>query len=299
MDMNMYSLYPDYKELFLTPYNNPEIIFERVYTFDNRHLPLEIANGPNGYGGWAGNTPLQNLVDDYEMENGEPIDVQGSGYDPQNPYEDRDPRFYDTILYNGADYRGREVETFVPGGRDSPDGSQPWNTSKTGYYLRKFINPELPIQNPWNAQTTQPWIYIRHAEVLLNYAEAQNEATGPDASVYNAVNTVRDRSGMPDLPQGLSQAEMRERIRNERRIELAFEEHRFYDVRRWMIAEQTANEPAYGMQVTKNDDGSISYSQKVALDGRNFQQRHYWLPIPRREIQASDGRLEQNPGYGQ
>lgn len=299
MNMNKYSLYPDYKELFLTPYNNPEIIFERVYTFDNRHLPLEIANGPNGYGGWAGNTPLQNLVDDYEMENGEAIDAQGSGYDPQNPYEDRDPRFYDTILYNGADYRGREVETFVPGGRDSPDGSQPWNTSKTGYYLRKFINPELPIQNPWNAQTTQPWIYIRHAEVLLNYAEAQNEATGPDASVYNAVNTVRDRSGMPDLPQGLSQAEMRERIRNERRIELAFEEHRFYDVRRWMIAEQTANEPAYGMQVTKNDDGSISYSQKVALDGRNFQQRHYWLPIPRREIQASDGRLEQNPGYGQ
>ncbi|MEL7834777.1 RagB/SusD family nutrient uptake outer membrane protein [Fodinibius sp. Rm-B-1B1-1] len=297
MNMQKYSLYPDYGELFLTPYNNSEIIFERVYTFDNRHLPLEIANGPNGYGGWAGNTPLQNLVDDYEMDNGMPIDESGSGYDPQNPYEDRDPRFYETILFNGAEYRDREVETFVPGGRDSEDGQQPWNTSKTGYYLRKFINPDLPITNPWNGQSTQPWIYIRYAEVLLNYAEAQNEATGPDASVHDAVNEVRNRVGMPDLPQNLTQSEMRERIRNERRIELAFEEHRFYDVRRWEIAMDTENEPAYGMRITKNGDGSLEYERKVALDGRSFEEKHYWLPIPREEIQASDGQLEQNPGY--
>lgn len=298
MDMSEYSLYPDYGELFLTPYDNPEIIFERVYAYDNRHLSLEVANSPNGYGGWAGNVPLQNLVDDYEMANGEPIDEPGSGYDPQNPYENRDPRFYETILFNGADYRGREVETFTPGGLDSEDGPEPWNTSITGYYLRKFLDTDLRVQNnPWNDQTTQPWIYIRYAEILLNYAEAQNEASGPDMTVYNAVNEVRNRVGMPDLPQGLSQSEMRDRIRNERRIELAFEEHRFYDVRRWMIAEQTANEPAYGIDVTMNEDSSISYSQDVALDGRSFEQRHYWLPIPRQEIQASDGRLEQNPGY--
>ena len=139
---------------------------------------------------------------------------------------------------------------------------------------------------------------MRFAEVLLNYAEAQNEAVGPDATVYDAVNRIRQRQsvGMPPLPAGLSQAEMRARIRNERRVELAFEEHRFYDVRRWKIADVTENVPAYGIDVVKNGN-TFTYTRKVALTGRLFQTKHYWLPIPRAEIQASNNKITQNEGY--
>ncbi len=299
MGMGMYSLSPNYANLFIEEEgNSAEIIFARYYNLNSRHTALEIANGPNGYDGWGGNAPLQNLVDAYMLNNGKSIDDPTSGYDPQNPYVNRDPRFYATILYNGAEYRGREVETFRPGGRDSQDGPSSWNTSQTGYYLRKFMDDTNPIQNPWNVAGRQPWIYFRYAEILLNYAEAQNEAVGPDASVYEAINTIRRRPSvnMPSLPEGLSQSQMRELIHRERQVELAFEEHRFYDVRRWLIAAQTENEPAYGVEITKRGN-QLVYNSKVALEGRRFEEKHYWLPIPRAEIQAAGNRLEQNPGY--
>jgi hypothetical protein len=130
----------------------------------------------------------------------------------------------------------------------------------------------------------------------LNYAEAQNEVAGPDASVYDAINLIRQRADMPDLPAGLSQTEMREAIRRERQVELAFEEHRFYDVRRWMIAMETENEPAYGISITK-DGSNLTFEKKVALDGRKFEEKHYWLPIPRAEIQSSGNKLQQSPNY--
>lgn len=295
MDMNKYSLYSDYGSLFLSEDNN-ESIFSRYYVTGARHVCLEIAYGPNGYGGWGGVTPFQNLVDAYEMSNGLPIDDPSSGYDDQNPYVNRDPRFYATILYDGAEYRGRAVETFTPGGKDSKDGSSNWNTSKTGYYLKKWMDDNNPIDNPWNVAGLQPWPYIRYAEVLLNYAEAQNEAVGPDQSVYDAIDQIRERAGMPDLAEGLSQDEMRERIRNERQVELAFEEHRYYDVRRWMTADDVENTPGYGVKITK-DGTTYTYEKVVALSGRAFETKHYWLPIPRSEILASDGLLEQNSGY--
>ncbi|KAA3439583.1 RagB/SusD family nutrient uptake outer membrane protein [Rufibacter hautae] len=299
MDLNLFTIDPKYANMFIDEAgNSDEIIFARYYNLNSRHTALEIANGPNGYDGWGGNAPLQNLVDAYEMSNGMMITDPTSGYNPQNPYADRDPRFYATILYNGAQYRGRAVETFTPGGKDSKDGPSNWNTSQTGYYLKKFMDETNPIQNPWNVAGRQPWIYFRYAEILLNYAEAQNEAVGPDATVYAAINMIRQRQAvnMPPLPAGLSQAEMRQRIRNERQVELAFEEHRFYDVRRWMIAEQTENVPAYGMEITRQGTNFV-YNRKVALEGRSFQAKHYWLPIPRAEIQASGNKLEQNPGY--
>jgi hypothetical protein len=298
MDMDKYSLYPNYKKLFLTPYNNPEIIFERLYTQKTNHLPFVKTNGPNGYSGWAGNVPLQNLVSQYYMANGLPITDPNSGYDPQRPYKNRDPRLNMSILHNGSEFKGRKIETFVPGGRDSQDGSQPWNTSKTGYYMLKFMNPKLSTtDNVWSQNSSGPWIYFRYAGILLDYAEAENEANGPDQSVYNAINKILKRAGMPDLPKGLSQGEMRKRIRHEREIELAFEGDRFYDVRRWKIAMKTGNVPAYGMKITKNPDGTFTYQRKVALSGRSFKKKMYWLPIPHKEILASDNMLEQNPGY--
>jgi hypothetical protein len=143
---------------------------------------------------------------------------------------------------------------------------------------------------------TQPWIYLRYAEVLLNYAEAQNEAVGPDGTVYSALHLIRQRAGMPDITAGLSQSDMRDAIRRERQVELAFEEHRFYDVRRWKIADVTENVPAYGVDVSVSG-GVYTYTRKVALSGRTFAPKHYWLPIPRAEIQASNNQIEQNTGY--
>ncbi|MGY0036637.1 RagB/SusD family nutrient uptake outer membrane protein [Pedobacter sp. NJ-S-72] len=155
------------------------------------------------------------------------------------------------MLYNGAAYRERNVETFIPGGKDSRDGDSNWNTTKTGYYLKKFMNDAYPLQNPWGNAGFQPWIYIRYAEVLLNYAEAVNEAYGPDGAAQGAnltarqaINLIRSRAGvnMPGVTAA-SQTSMRDAIRHERQIELAFEEHRFYDVRRWKIADVTENLP--------------------------------------------------------
>ena len=294
-----------YRELFQKASSSNEIIFARYYSVGARHVAMEIANGPNGYDGWGGNVPLQNLVDAYRMNNGKTIHENGSGYDPQNPYENRDPRFYHTILHDGASYRGRVVETFVPGGRDSRDGNSNWNTSRTGYYLYKFIDDDMPINNPWEIAGLQPWIYFRYAEILLNFAEAANEVGGPDAipsgatlSAREAINQIRARAGvdMPEVATGLGKDAFRDIIRNERQIELAFEEHRFYDVRRWLIAEETENEPAYGIEITKSGN-TLTYQRKVALEGRRFLKRHYWLPIPRAEILASDKRLQQNLDY--
>lgn len=168
------------------------------------------------------------------------------------------------------------------------------------------MNDAYPLQNPWGNAGFQPWIYFRYAEILLNYAEAANEAYGPDAvpagstmSARQAINMVRARPGvnMPELAVGLTQEQMRDAVRYERRVELAFEEHRFYDVRRWKIANVTENKPAGGVIITKTASG-FTYTPKVALDGRKFETKHYWLPIPRAEILASgSNNLEQNPGY--
>lgn len=306
ISLNKYSLYAGgYRQLFLTN-ENSESIFARYYTRDANHVHLEIANGPNGYSGWAGNTPMQNLVDAYLLTNGLPAVTSNTLYDPTQPYANRDPRFNATILYNGAPYRERTIETFVPGGRDSRDGKDNWNTTKTGYYLKKFMNDAYPIENPWGNAGFQPWNYIRYAEILLNFAEAANEAYGPDVvpagstlSARTAVNLVRSRPSveMPGLAAGLSQLDMRLAIRRERQVELAFEEHRFYDVRRWMIANVTENVPAGGVTITKNTNGTFTYTPSVALDGRKFETKHYWLPIPRAEILASGNQLDQNPFY--
>lgn len=295
IDLKKYSLESNYGNLFLNS-NSNEIIFERLYAINARHVCLEIANGPNGYNGWAGNTPLQNLVDAYQMDNGKDITDGTSGYDAQKPYLHRDPRFYATILYNGAIYRGDTIQIYTPGGKDSKDGPSNWNTTKTGYYLKKFMDDKNPIDNPWNVAGLQPWIYFRYAEILLDYAEAQNMAAGPDATVYDAIWQIRKRAGMPALPAGLSQSQMTDAIRKERQVELAFEEHRFYDVRRWKIADVTENAPAYGVDVVKSGN-TYTYTRKVALSGRLFAAKNYFLPIPRTEIQASNGQLEQTTGY--
>ena len=292
-----YSLQSDYQGIFLK--DNSEIIFARYFSQVNSNN-IHLWNGRNGSNGWGGNCPTQNLVNDFEMLNGElpysDVDFQQvnskSGYEPGNPYVNRDPRFYASILYDGSVWMGRETETFK-NGRDSRGSSiDAWNATLTGYYLKKFIPVDIPPSGS-TLKPTSPWIFFRYAEILLNYTEAKFEM-GEENIAREYLNKVRIRSGMPLITA--SGDELRNKIYQERRIELVFEGHRFHDVRRWKIASQTEKRSIKAMTITKNPDGSKSYEVTKLLD-RDFQERHYLLPIPRVEIDRSLGSLAQNPGY--
>jgi hypothetical protein len=296
IDLNQYALYPDYKTLFLasTLYNS-EIIWARPF---NRQVDIEpafveLSQYPNGYGGFAQVHPLQNIVDDYETLNGKrPKD--DPSYDPQNPYVNRDPRFYASILYDGAPFKHREVETFLPKGQDSNEGSsQPWNATQTGYYLRKFLDESITNPGGTNIGST-PWTYIRYAEVLLNYAEAKYNL-GDEATCREYINKIRSRPSVNMPPVTESGAALLARLQNERRIELAFEEHRWFDVRRWKIAPQVLNVPGKRMAITKDNTGKKTYTV-VEFQPRAFFEKNYLVPIPQYEI-AKNPKLVQNPGY--
>lgn len=282
-----YSLNDTYEELFNSEnFLNGEVIFsDRAGNSNN----FEIANYPVGYKlGNSGTTPSQNLVDAYEDITGLPITDEGSVYDPENPFMNRDPRLQATILTNYSNYKGRPVECFY-GGLDGPPLAR---ATRTGYYLKKYVNEGLDLET--NQTSVHSWIIIRLAEIYLNYAEALNEYNPGNPDIATYVNEVRNRAGMPDLPAGLSQAEMRERIRHERRIELAFEEHRVWDLRRWMLASEVLSSPLEGIQITMNPaDTTFSY-QKVTVENRVFDQKMYLYPIPQSEIAIANG-IIQNP----
>lgn len=284
-----YALSDEYGELYGSDnFRDREIIFcDRAGNSND----FEIANFPIGFKlGNSGTTPSQNLVDAYEDITGLPITDPESVYDPEDPYSNRDPRLKATILTNNSMFYNRPVECF-DGGLDGPPIAR---ATKTGYYLNKYVNQGLDLET--GQTSVHSWILFRLAEIYLNYAEALNEYSpgNPDISAY--VNEVRDRAGMPGLPAGLSQGEMRDRIRHERRIELAFEEHRIWDLRRWMIAPEVLSAPLEGMQITYNPaDTTYSY-QKVMVENRVFKPEMYLYPIPQSEIAIATG-LMQNPQW--
>lgn len=295
-----YTLYPDYKSLFLE--DNNEILFGRYFTKSLNHN-INGFSGTNSLYGGGHNHPTENMVMDYEMVNGElPYSLgasnniivnPASGYDPKNPYLNRDPRFYASILYDGCIFQDHEVETFE-GGIDSPLSSVvPWNATMTGYYLLKFIDPSKSVNLRNDDRGTNPWIYFRYGEILLNYAEAKFELGDEDAA-RRYINMIRARAGMP--PVDASGIDLRDRIRHERRIELAFEGHRFFDVRRWQILEEVSAKQILGMQIQKAANGEKSYGIKVVAPVAYYAQ-HLKLPIPRTEIDKSGGALTQNAGY--
>ncbi|MEJ7913071.1 MAG: RagB/SusD family nutrient uptake outer membrane protein, partial [Chitinophagaceae bacterium] len=212
-----------------------------------------------------------------------------------NPYASRDPRLGLFVVFNGAPFKtgtlSRAVETF-DGGADNILTNP--NSTKTGYYMRKFLSENATYNVTGAAQRRRPWVLFRYAETLLNHAEALNEAVGPTADVYSSINLVRVRGGLPVLPTGLSQGAMRDRIRNERRVELSFEEHRFFDVRRWKLGETFFNGPARGMKITKTGT-ALTYTPFV-VETRVFAAKNYLYPIAQGEINKAPA-LEQNPGY--
>ncbi len=296
IDLNRYSLYPNYYRLFLDKAGNNEVIFASKYQRPGRthQTPWKLAmsiQAPDVVGGaWGGFSPTQNLVDAYEMKNGKPVSDPASGYDPQNPYTNRDNRLDQSILHNGSPWKGITVETFDGGNaQNAANGDR----TKTGYGLKKLLDEKYVTADQVYQGGDNDWIYIRYAEVLLNFAEAQNEAVGPDAAALNAINQVRLRAGQPAL-SGLSQSELRQRIRNERRVELAFEEHRFWDVRRWKQGSVYFNVPVNKMHVRKNG-ATFNYTIEQ-LENRTYKEAYNVLPIPQTEIDRNPN-LVQNQGY--
>ena len=287
-----YNLESNYSSNF-NNITSSELIFGRRQGPTNG---FERRNFPVGYeGGNTGTCPTQNLIDAYEMqESGLPVS-EDPLYDPDNPYEGRDPRMYETVILNMDIWKEDTVETFY-GGRN---GQPIPNATKTGYYLRKYLIEDVNL-DPTNTNTREhTWVLFRYAEILLNYAEAINEVYGPydggdvGMSANFAVSLVRERSDMPPFPADLSQDEFREKLRNERRVELAFEDHRFWDIRRWMIGETTRE--IYGMDIRRQEDDSFTY-EKVLVEQRVFEDRMNLYPIPQSEIFINPN-LIQNPGW--
>lgn len=310
-----YSLYPDYQQLFLLSQKDPqnEIIFSRGFTTSNGHqAPMNNFNRRyEGYGGWWGsNGPSGNLIDAYEMTNGEPPFLAdgtinpASGYDPQDPWANRDPRFEATIVHDGTVFRGDLFEMWISEDEQTRGYDSYKNTGdnpRTNTVLKKFMPTEGPFN--WSVQFTSQWPHFRLAEIYLNYAEAMFEL-GDEATARQYLNLVRSRTSvsMPDIPATVTGNDLRERIRNERRIELAFEGHRFFDVRRWMIGSITENGPIYTYDVfLETDQSSPNFGQKryekvTLLDKTGtWEERMNLLPIAEDEIRRSN--IDQTPGW--
>lgn len=305
INLNTYSLFPDYAGQFLGKNNwNSETIFARGYasgpakgSHREGYLGPVYVNGVQQ--SWGNLAPTQGLVDDYAMDNGLPITDPASGYDPQKPYTHREQRFYQSILYDGASWQGDIFKSRI-GGSNQIDLGSTSDITNTGYNARKTLDESILGQTSINlAPSVANYIFFRYAEVLLSYAEAQNEAVGPDATVYDAVNKVRARSALPAVTLGLTQSQMRTYIRRERRIEFTFEDKRWFDIRRWLITTGTngvLTTPEYGMKIVADPvDGKLTYT-KVQIFSNVFFDRQNWMPIPQAEIDKNT-KLIQNPGY--
>ena len=251
---------------------------------------LESLNYPIGTrGGNSGVTPSQNLVDAYEYV--------GAG--TVNPYANRDPRFAATIVYNGSEWNGVTNLDQSPGGAFDMTVN---GASKTGYYLKKFLAPNLNLIE--GGSSDHVWPVYRYAEVLLNYAEAMNEAYGPTSDPKNYGMTAMDalmevrNAASTSLPAvtAASQDAFRDVVKHERQVELAFEDHRYWDLLRWLDAEEVLNEPIKGVIVGKNPIGGYTYTETTVED-RVFEKRHYYMPFTRQEVINSNGTLTQNPEY--
>lgn len=329
MDLHIYSLYKadpapgdstaeNYANIFLTK-TNEEIIFNRFTSINNGAPNVGLWFNPNGYHGYGENSPIQQMVDAYEMKDGTKFSWSNP-VQAAHPYENRDPRFYATVFYDGAKWKQRTsdgqvydpvgvVQAFksliLPNGDtlpgiDTRNGPiENWNGSYPNYYLRKFVDP---TNDHKSVAQEIPWPFFRYAEILLNYAEACIEL-GQEQEARDVLNQIRRRAGMPEFTAAVTGTELKDEYRNERRIELAFEEHRFFDVRRWMIAPQVMNENAGGIEITVRGtdraDRSTYYDYKykiISVQNRKWDDKMYFLPIQFEEMKRNP-LLKQNPGY--
>jgi hypothetical protein len=320
INLGVYSLYtasstPLYT-LFLQNTPQPEhvLVYWQPWTTANNFYIEASANPTSrgGMNGWQGVKyfPTQELVDEFDMNNGLRITDPASGYPGigDNMYKNRDPRLTYTVNYNGAirsmgSFGDQPVNTYtgiIPTGNAaatsaSLDGIYTPTGTLTGYFRFKMCNGAV-------GELYRPWVVMRYAEVLLNAAEATNEYFGPTTEVYNWLIMIRSRAGiipgtngLYGLKAGMTKDEMRQAIWHERRVELAFEEHRFWDVRRWKIAPQTENAETHGMEITRAANGSFSY-RVIVIRKHVFTDAMYFWPIPQSELTKSPA-LKQNAGY--
>ncbi|RKE55787.1 RagB/SusD family nutrient uptake outer membrane protein [Sphingobacterium detergens] len=308
-----------------------DLLFARYYIIESSSSQ-GLHNGPNGYRNWGGNQPIGWLVDDYEMADGSKFSWNNP---PQKsaPYKNRDPRFYASILYDGADWKPRDksgygfdpanqiqtgsYDLIIDGkltkvsGLDTKQSSiEPHNGTWTGYYIQKFIDPDPDIVDAQGRQFV-PWPYFRYTEAVFNYIEACIELgeTGP---AKDWLNKIRFRAGMPAIT-ATDQNTLREIYRHERRIEMAYEQQRFFDARRWLIAAETLGRKVTIIQVNgtfkpgKSLSGTYRYDETIydytytpqefnTREDRAWKNQLYFLPLSRDEIRKNP-LLVQNPGY--
>ena len=264
IDLNFYILFPDYRGLFMVENeSNKEVIFDVQYMDPDYYTSFDVNLEEQG-----ANNPTLEFVNSYLMTDGKTMQ-ESPLFDPLHPYDNRDPRLHQTIVIPGYMYRGRIVPKSHYYG--------------TGFGQKKYTSYKDNAVVESVRRTEINFILLRYADILLMYAEAQNEASGPDISVYNALNQIRDRVDMPDIPTGLTKDQMREVIRLERRIELAGEAMYYRDIRRWRIAEVVNS-----VQIRNIDN--------VVIQTRTFPQRNYLWPLHDILIQDNPA-LVQNPGY--
>ena len=281
MGLTFYALQPSFINTFIVNKNTEVILSKQGGT----NFSVETNNAPVGFGTPAlsnGRTsPTADFANAFPMNNGLDINAPGSGYNAANPYANRDPRLTSTLFFNGTTWLRRAVQT------------------RTGYYLRKFMADFS--NNTTYTNQYHNFVLFRYAEVLLSYAEALNEV-GRTEDAVTQIKAIRARAGIQagtntryGIAEGISQTDLRTLIRNERRIELAFEEHRFWDVRRWKIAPETLNRTVNGTKITRNADNSFTY-QDVPVANLSFTNKLYHMPIPYSET-TKNSKLIQNEGW--
>lgn len=295
----------NFRNIFLSLYNesvNPEIIWHTNPSFDSKQV--ELQNGPLGFSanalGQGRTLPSQNLVEAFPMRDGKKIGESPKyAYTTNDQYANRDPRLDITVLHNGSNWLGRQLATYQ-NGANNPTAQALY--SRTSYYMGKFMADYSSGAREYSNVSARPWIVLRYAEILLNYAEAMNEYAGPEAEgVKDCIIALRKRAGIEPgtdgnygIADGLSKDEMRELIYNERRIEMAFEEQRYNDIRRWRIAEKVYTEPVRGLVIT-NRDGILTFTDTDVVNVR-WDNRRYLYPIPYSEV-LKNSNMVQNPNW--
>ena len=306
IDLKLYTLYPDYVNMFFQPVcseiimNRPRIKmnFEQGHTNGSTFWTRFIAT--QGYDGWAGEWVTQNMVDMFEDSKGYPI-TNSKIYKDEDPYANRDPRLDMCVLRNDRFWYNRKLEFWVSAnGKETGRDKGTTHINVLGYAIAKFW-PEAH-QRYKGTSTYMNYIFFRYAEILLNFAEAQNEVGGPESSleglsVRDVLTELRGRVGQVPVPTDISDTKekMRERIYNERSVELCFEEHRWYDVLSWHKGVEYFNKDIHGIRVVKNTDGTFTYSREK-YETPTFKEHMHLYPIPNNEVYKS-AVLEQNPGW--
>jgi hypothetical protein len=314
------------EEDILLQFFTPKTVEDEWGGWENGYNPA-LYSGPNGYHNWGNNCPLGELVDDYEMKDGSKFDWSNAAH-KANPYAKREARFYASVLYEGVQWRKRPDDALkidpyskiqvghvydssgkmIKAGLDTREGPiEDWNGGRTGYYLRKYNDPSV---DPQYVKQDVPFKHIRYAEILLNYAEACIEL-GENAEAIKYINMIRTRAGQPELSASLTGDALKQAYRHERRIEFAYEDQRFWDIRRWMIGEAVIH-PTHRVDVHyvtnvsavdsyRQPDGStwgapIFENKLLDVDQRVWDKKMYFFPIMRTEMNKND-KLVQNPGY--